>query len=112
MEDGKCRIVGKRRVLEAATCLLLPGTPVILATTVVDRKAGFVNYPFHENTCKFCEKCAEKGHLASSLSPSCSMKVDFGRSGVCADEKMGCGVCSCWLGLQHVTASCHALEDI
>jgi hypothetical protein len=51
MEDGKCRIVGKRRVLEAATCLLLPGTPVILATTVVDRKAGFVNYPFHENTC-------------------------------------------------------------
>lgn len=48
MEEGRCRIVGKERVLEAATCLLLP---VILATTVMDGEAGSVNYPFSENTC-------------------------------------------------------------
>lgn len=49
-QEGRCRIVGRGRVLEAATCLLLPGTPVILATAVMDREAGSVGYPFHENT--------------------------------------------------------------
>lgn len=42
--------MGMERVLEAASCLLFPGTPVTLATVGMGRKAGSVNYSSSENT--------------------------------------------------------------